>query len=553
VFSGLPITECDFVAVDLETTGCTPGRNSIIEIGAVRVTGGIATTEFASLVRPQDPVPRAIVQLTGITPEILTSAPSIDEVMGAFRSFAAGAVLVAHNYRFDLGFLDYEAERLWSEPFTRPALDTLSLARRLHPGLERYSLLHLAAHFQVDSRPDHRALNDARAAAEVLTAMLPDLIARGVKNIGDLATFAGLGSQTALASRLPLTARVPDAPGVYVFKDEDGVVLFVGRAKNLRTRVRNHFYPAGDRDRSELGCRVAAVRALPAASQLDAALLERHLIDRHDPPFNPTAQRPRALYSLEVPRRSQFPGLKVTMRPGAAAMAVGPFTSRWVAVTLADRLAEVYGVRRCTRRLNADLALRECDWRGAGCSSPCVVDLDPVDYSTRVTRVIDALGPRSSEARDLLVSLQARAAADARYEDAIRFRDGVRALDRGCGTLAAIRQAAARDAVLLEIHDGVTVHLIRSGLRAAVLRGSLSSVESRLPRALRRTYYSGVAARDPLSLSPSEVAQILVIGAFMGGDAHIEVPIGDERLTLARIRRHLGLERRQPRRRHAAT
>lgn len=553
MLSPLEITRCDFVAVDLETTGCTPGRNSIIEIGAVRTRPDGTTSEFSTLVRPQDTLPRAIVQLTGITPEMLLSAPAVDEAVAAFRTFAQDAVLVAHNYRFDLGFLDHEGERLWGAPFPRPAIDTLAMARRLYPRLERYSLLHLSTHLGVTARPDHRALNDARAAAQVLAVMLPGLQEQGIRTVGALAEYCGLSHQTALASRLPLTRDLPDAPGVYLFRDETGRVIFVGRAKSLRGRIRSHFYPPGDRDHSPLGSRVMSLRALATESSLDAALLERRLIARNDPTFNAVSQRPRALYTIRVQGDTPFPGVQVTTQPRRTGTHIGPFTSRWAANTLAERLAEVYGLRRCCHRLGPALAARECPHRDAGCPAPCVNDVDPVDYTSRVRQFVSALGLGADDARERLTALQALAAADTRYEDAIRYRDGLRALDRGLGTLGAIRSAASHDAILVEHHDrGVTVHLIRGGLRAAVLRGAPSSVAERLPRTLQRVYYHGAAeTRDPLSMTPEEVAQLLVIGTFMATDDHATIPVADSALTLAAVRRSLGLDRRQPRRRHA--
>ncbi len=553
MLSGIPLTDCDFVAVDLETTGCSPGRHSIIEIGAVRMRGGAVISEFSSLVRPDDPVPRAITQLTGITQEMLTTAPSVDEVVVAFKAFAEGAVLVAHNYRFDLGFLDYEAERLWQAPFPRPALDTLSIARRLYPTMERYSLLHLAGHIGTSVMPDHRAGNDARAAGEVLAAMLPDLIERGLVTVGDLASFCGLPDQTALAARLPLTIGVPDAPGVYVFRDGEDQVLFVGRAKSLRQRVRSHFYPAGDREHSDLGCFVAGIRAIRAASSLDAALLERRLLALHDPPFNSPSQRPRAVYFIHVDTWSHYPGVRVVTKRRRRGTHVGPFTSRWAAVTLSERLTEIYGLRRCPRRLDGRLAARECELRDGRCPAPCVNTVDAVDYGIRVRALLSVFRDGGDGAKETLTALQEAAAAEARYEDAIRYRDGLRALDRALGTLGVLRTAFEHDAALVEHHDEtVTVHLVRDGLRASVLRGTPELVAERLPRALRRVYYSDRPRADILALTPQQVAELLTIAAFSAGDAHIEVPIADERLTLAVVRRCLGLERREPRRRHAA-
>jgi DNA polymerase-3 subunit epsilon len=552
MLSDLPIMESDFVAVDLETTGCTPGRHGVIEIGAVRISGGRVVGEFASLVRPSDALPRAITQLTGITLDMLAPAPSIDDVLPAFRSFADGAVLVAHNYRFDLGFLDFEAERLWGDPFPRPALDTITLARRLHPALERYSLAHLAVLLGSSVRPDHRAANDARATAEILLSMLPKLIERGLTTVGDLAAFCDLEHQHDLASRLPLTAGVPDSPGIYIFRDAEDRVLFVGRAKSLRQRVRGHFYPGGHAERSELGRLVDSVRAVPAASALDAALLERRLVARHEPPFNPLAQRAHTVYLIHVDSTRPYPGVKVVTSRRKKGTHIGPFTSRWAARTLADRLTELYGLRRCARRLDPVLGSRDCEYRETGCPAPCVAHVDPADYSLRVAAFLKAFDPE--DARSALSALQIAAATEARYEDAIRYRDALRALDRALGTRGVLRSAAAHDAALIETCEGCSVvHLIRAGQRAGVLRGSLPSIAERLPRALHRVYFSDRPRPDLLDLGPREVAEMLAIAAFSVGDAHVEVPVADERLALAGVKRSLGLERRLPRRRHAAS
>jgi len=179
MFSGMLLTDCEFVAVDLETTGSKPGRNSIIEVGAVRFRAAEITSTLERLVRPEDSIPHAVEELTHITAAMVARAPSVDDVMAEFREFASGAVLVAHNYRFDLSFLDHEAERLWGEPFHRPAIDTLALLRHLRPDLRRYSLGWLAEEFETPTKPDHRAGNDARATAELLQALLRSSSASG--------------------------------------------------------------------------------------------------------------------------------------------------------------------------------------------------------------------------------------------------------------------------------------------------------------------------------------------------------------------------------------
>ncbi|TLM68387.1 MAG: endonuclease, partial [Actinobacteria bacterium] len=239
MLSGTRLDRGAFVAVDIETTGSRPGIHSIIEIGAVRIEGGRLVASFAALVAPNDPVPPAVEALTGITREILLGAVALPEALEAFRDFAEGAVLIAHNHRFDLGFLDYESEVMWGRAFPRPVLDTLSLANRLHPEDDRHNLRDLAARYATSSTPTHRALADARAAGEVFLAMTPALEARGLRTAADVAAFCGMAGQGSLAKALPLTTRLPDARGVYVFRDAEGRVVHVGRAKNLRIKVRS--------------------------------------------------------------------------------------------------------------------------------------------------------------------------------------------------------------------------------------------------------------------------------------------------------------------------
>jgi len=550
MFSDMRLADCEFVAVDLETTGSKPGRNSIIEVGAVRFRAASIVSSFERLVRPDDTIPHAVEELTHITAAMVARAPSIDKVIAEFREFAAGAVLVAHNYRFDLTFLDHEAERMWGEPFHRPAIDTLSLLRHLRPDLRRYSLGWLATEFATPTTPDHRAGNDARATAEVLQALLPELDRIGIRTAGELASFCGLDRQDDLARHLTLTRGIPDEPGVYLFRDATGKVLFVGRAKSLRLRTRQYFYPGGGDD--SLAHEVAAITAVKTASPLDAALLERRLIDRHEPPYNPAAHRSRDAYLIRVDS-SPYPGLRVVPAPRLRGRLIGPFTSKWAAQNLTERISEVYGLRRCAKRLDARLASSPCAYRDDGsCPAPCVTTPDRADYAVRLEAALTVFD-EGSPFRGRLVRLQQDAADDGRYEDAIRFRDGVRALDRAVSTMRSIREACARDAIMVEEYDGeIVVHLIRGGLRAAVLRGSAESVGAKIERALERVYFSGAERPDPLRLPPTKIAELLTVASFEQADGHLEIRPTDLPETLSRVRRALGLDRRAPRRRHEA-
>ena len=448
MLSGYALSECDFVAVDLETTGCRPGRNSIIEVGAARFSAAGVISTFQRLVQPSDSIPKAVEDLTGIGSSMLVGAPSIEDVMREFREFADGAVLVAHNYRFDLSFLDHEAERVWGAPMARPTIDTLSLTRRLRPDLRRYSLGSLAEEYETPTKPDHRAGNDALATAELLVALIPDLLRLGIRDVGAVSAFCGLSNQTALSQRLSLTRTLPDDAGVYLFRDASGAVIFVGHARSLRTRTRQYFYPGAATD--EMAAEVASITAVRTRSHLDALLLEHRLVDRHKPRHNPTAHRSRAGYLIKVETGSAYPAVSVVEAPRKRGRLIGPFTSRWAALTLVENLKEVYDLRRCSRRLDARLPMIPCARRDSGtCPAPCVTVPDPDEYAERLSAALGVLDD-DADFRSLLLAAQRQAAHDGRYEDAILYRDGVRALDRALSSLAIVREAVSRDVVLVE-------------------------------------------------------------------------------------------------------
>jgi len=551
MLTGRTIIECDFVAVDLETTGCRPGRNSIIEIGAVRFNASGKLDTYEQLVRPDDLIPRAVQELTGIGAGMVATQPSIEEVIAHFRDFAADAVLVAHNYRFDLSFLDFEAERAWGSPLQRPVVDTLPLLRQLRPDLRRFSLGALAEEYGLETLPDHRAGNDARATAELMIAVIPELTRLGMQTVGDVVTFSGLSGQQELADRLSLTRDVPDEPGVYLFRDSKGRVIFVGHARSLRTRTRQYFYPGSASD--ALARDVASVTAVPTLSQLDALLLEHRLVDRHRPRHNPAAHQSREGFLIKVDVASRYPGLRLVPAPRLQGRLIGPFTSKWAASILLERLIGVYDLRRCARRLDAKLAMTPCPQRDAGtCPAPCVTEPDPVAYAERISRAISVLDD-DTDFRRRLTKDQRAAAASGRYEDAIRDRDGLRALDRALSTLETVREAVRCDAILIEESDRkAVVSFIRGGLRAAVLRGTREKVGEKTSAVLERVYFADTPAVDPLRLSSEKLAELLIVAGFEESGSHLGIPVTTAAETTSRVRRALGLERRSPRRRHGA-
>lgn len=159
-----------YVVVDVETTGGSSGSHRVTEIGAVKVQNGVIIDEFQTLLNPGRPIPRNITVITGITDEMVADAPIFSEIAEKFMEFTREAIFVAHNVRFDYGFIQREFQRL-DINFVRPLMCTVVGMRKNFPGISSYGLKNLTAHFNISLDQHHRAMCDARATAQLLMMM----------------------------------------------------------------------------------------------------------------------------------------------------------------------------------------------------------------------------------------------------------------------------------------------------------------------------------------------------------------------------------------------
>lgn len=171
-----------FVVFDIETTGLSPKNDMITEIGAVKIEDNKIVGEFSQLINPQRKIPDNIVKLTGITDDMVKDMPTIEEVLPRFEKFIEDAVLVAHNASFDVGFIRDKFSRLGKE-IDNAVLDTLELSRALFPQLKSHKLNIIAKHLNVSLINHHRAVDDAKATAEILLKSLEILSSKGIVNI----------------------------------------------------------------------------------------------------------------------------------------------------------------------------------------------------------------------------------------------------------------------------------------------------------------------------------------------------------------------------------
>lgn len=330
--ASLLLEEATYVVVDLETTGLRPGSSGICEIGAVRLRGFEVEEEFETLVDPGLPIAAAASALTGLRSEQLRGAPGPAEAVRSFLGFATDSVLVAHNARFDLAFLDRETERLTGSRIGAPVLDTVRLARTLLAGrVSSFGLAQLAWFFGTAERPCHRALPDARATSELLLALIGLAQEQGASTVADLGALAATRTRRLLDKR-HLAFGAPSRPGVYLFLGRNDHVLYVGRARDLRARLRSYF--RSDRQRPAVEAAVAAAERIEwrvTGSEFEAALDELRLIRELRPPGNARVSRPER----QVWLRQRGDSVVASARPSP----VGPLRSRRTAQLAARVLA----------------------------------------------------------------------------------------------------------------------------------------------------------------------------------------------------------------------
>jgi DNA polymerase-3 subunit epsilon len=447
---GEPLREVTFVVVDLETTGGSAATEAITEIGAVKVRGGQVLGEFATLVDPGRTIPPQITILTGITDAMVFDAPRIESVLPMFLEFLRGSVLVAHNARFDVGFLRAACARQ-QLPWPGPAVvDTVRLARKVLPRAEAPSvrLSALAALLGARTRPDHRALTDARATVDVLHALFERLGSLGVHSLAELQDASRDVAPQRRRKRW-MADHLPAAPGVYLFRGPREEVLYVGTSRNLRQRVRSYFSAAENRPRiNQMVGLAQRVDHVECAHALEAHIREQRLIAVHQPPYNRRSRRPGGVCWVTLTDEA-FPRLSIVRRPPNGSPAcLGPFSNRTVAQVAVEALQDVLPIRQCTTRIRRRSPNgTPCVLAELGrCGAPCAGRQDEPSYTREVDRIAALVDGRSDEVLSALRNRLQSLSADGRYDQAAVARDRLSALaaaiDRRqrLGALAAIRE-----------------------------------------------------------------------------------------------------------------
>lgn len=472
---GIPLAAVTFCVLDIETTGGDRTSDLITEIGMVKVRGGECLGTLQSLVNPGKAIPPMITLLTGITESMVVQAPGIDAVLPTMIEFLADSVVVGHNVGFDMAFINAALCRRGDPEITNPVVDTLPLARRLiRDEVPDCRLGTLASRFRLDHRPSHRALDDALATTDLLHFLLERAAGLGVLGLDDLIALPRIGSHPQ-AAKLRMTNALPREPGVYLFRGANDQILYVGKATNLRQRVRSYF---GGDDRRKIGSLLREAQRISHVTTpnvLAAEVLELRYLQHHAPRYNKVGTSPQKYRYVRLSTDEAWPRLSVVNEATGAGIHVGPLPSKSSADAVVEALQSVFPLRRCTTRLgrlfqpHADAT--QCTPAQLGVAMcPCAGTADAGRYQAVVAHAAQAM----TTSPELVISaLQARLAslsAERRYEEAAQVRDRAMAFTnavRRQRLTERLRQAGdvglqVGDTVV-HVRDGVLVGTAREG------------------------------------------------------------------------------------------
>ena len=393
----VPLFAPSVAFVDLETTGMRATEDRITEVGIVRVDvdpdgGPPHVSEWSSLVNPGERIPAVIQALTGITNAMVRDAPPFAAIASTIEARIEGCVFVAHNARFDHGFLKHEFARV-GRPFSARALCTVKLSRRLFPEASGHGLDAIVARHGLTNADRHRALGDARALWAFMQAVYRDVPAERIE-----AVVRRILRIPSLPPHLPADVldALPETPGVYIFYGENPLPLYIGKSINLRDRVAAHF--CGDWQREtdlRLSQEIRRIEFEETAGEIGALLRESQLVKALLPAHNHALRRKRDAGVLELPLTPGPPQYLPAAAIAADALAgrfgprFGPFSSRQQARATLRALAADHAL--CWKALGLEKRLGPCFARQLKrCAGACVGAETPAAHQARL---VAALAP----------------------------------------------------------------------------------------------------------------------------------------------------------------
>ncbi|MCF6270896.1 MAG: GIY-YIG nuclease family protein [Melioribacteraceae bacterium] len=421
-------SETEFAVLDFETTGGSGKKNRVIEIGIVHVKNLEIVDSYQTFINPGLLVPYYITKITGITDADLHDAPFFEDITSEVLDFIGDSVLVAHNLPFDFSFLKHEFIRADILLPKMNSLCTLKLARKMYPELKSKSLGNLVKHFGIQHKNVHRALGDAMVTAKLLIKMITQL--KKDQNISTLDQLLAYQSVAPIKSNLRIIkkklvvdfAKAPLTPGVYLFKDAKGKIIYIGKAKIIKKRVANYFSNTATRKAKQIVRKASSLEYIQTNSELSALILEGELIKKHKPPMNTMLKKYPQQYFIKVKQTHDYPHLSsVSKIEFDGNDYFGPYSNRETSKNLIDIVNKTYQLRECSdKELKRGKKCYLLDIKR--CVAPCIYPCN-ADYRNELTSAYTFLSGENQEAVNKLLRKMKSLSEQQKYEEAAEIRD----------------------------------------------------------------------------------------------------------------------------------
>ncbi len=379
----------EFVFLDLETTGATVDADRITEIGLISVKDGVYQDEWQTLINPQRKIPFNIQMITGIDDPMVENAPTFSDIYESLFARLDGKILVAHNVRFDYAFLRKEFKSNGIK-YSPSLLCTVKLSRLLYPEERKHGLDSIIKRLSLACGTRHRAMTDTQAiwdfAQHVQKNFESSLISTSIEKLIK-------GSSLPKGIDKEMVDAIPSCPGVYIFKGENGCILYVGKSKNLRVRINSHF--SGDhsnRKDLKINQNITQIDWHESAGELGALLLESQLVKSMSPLYNRKLRQKKDSFTIhwdpiDGPKNPHIADLS-EFNKIPFGFIYGIFDSKKSALKTLRDLSKTYNL--CLKKLGIEPGEGPCFSHQLGvCMGACIEKESALNHAMRLSLALN--------------------------------------------------------------------------------------------------------------------------------------------------------------------
>lgn len=463
ITSELPSTllkDTEFSVLDVETTGLSARNNRVIEIGIVKVKNLKITDKYTTLINPGCDIPYFITQFTGIANSDVQYSPSFYDTAEDIEDFIGNSIVSGHNLSFDEGFLSCEFARNGFEPLSNLSVCTLKLSRKIFPSLKSKSLGSVSEYLGIKNRDSHRALSDAEATAQILIKLIKKLSKeKGIKTIQQLFEFQSSVVPSNQVIKLPKDIHdslysLPDTPGVYSFLNKKNEIIYIGKAKSLKDRVRSYFATTTVGKPKRIVKQAAKIKTEITNSELTALLLEAESIKLINPRHNRQLKKYGNKYFVRINKSNKYPKAEITTKFDFDGNDYfGLFISRRKAEVVLDIIDKTFALRECDEK--EFKKGRKCFLADIErCTAPCIKKDDP-DYFNELENVYEFLSGGNQSALNRMLNKMKEYASKEKYEKASETKQVIDLILSQTHKSSLLAEPVNKANVLFEVTEGI--------------------------------------------------------------------------------------------------